>query len=105
MSQNIKDGGPAFPIAEDRWLDPMHPNKGTTNFDGMTLRDYFAAKEVIAEGEITPALAKALMSSDIPESDGSNIQIIALYRWWVEAESRYRFMRADAMISAREVQS
>ncbi|MGX5885205.1 hypothetical protein MJ546_33760, partial [Burkholderia gladioli] len=32
------DGGPAFPRAIQRWNDSFE------NFEGMTLRDYFAAK-------------------------------------------------------------
>jgi hypothetical protein len=33
----IKDGGPAFPV-------PYHPEQQWENPQGMTLRDYFAAK-------------------------------------------------------------
>ena len=101
MNAKINDGGPAFPVPDVIDHDRNYYQYGG---QGMTLRDYFAAEEVIVEGEMTAALAEALMSSDIPKSDGSNIQIIALYRWWAEAESRYKFMRADAMLAAREVQ-
>lgn len=38
------DGGPAFPLEGERWADPLKPYLGTTTYDGMTLRDYFAAK-------------------------------------------------------------
>jgi len=71
----------------------------------LDLRDYFAAKHVVNDQEITPSLAKAIMGSVIPTSDGSPEQIIAMYKWWAEAESRYKFMHADAMLRAREVQS
>ena len=40
----IKDGGPAFPCSEERWINPMNIKEGTYYPDGMTLRDYFAAK-------------------------------------------------------------
>lgn len=39
MSEQIKDGGPAF---------PSHGNMGEVTHVGMTLRDYFAAKAMHA---------------------------------------------------------
>ncbi|EML6314496.1 hypothetical protein [Pseudomonas aeruginosa] len=38
------NGGPAFPVP----LNPGEPYQGHSPFDGMTLRDYFAAKAVQA---------------------------------------------------------
>ncbi len=40
------DGGPAFPVLGKRW----HPDGGfhEVQHDGMTLRDYFAAKAMAA---------------------------------------------------------
>ena len=40
MAEKINDGGPAFPIP----LQPEQVWQGMAPFDGMTLRDYFAAK-------------------------------------------------------------
>ncbi|QFY77498.1 hypothetical protein DUD43_07255 [Alcaligenes faecalis] len=40
MTEPIKDGGPAFPVP----LNPGEPWQGMAPCDGMTLRDYFAAK-------------------------------------------------------------
>lgn len=41
---DIKNGGPAFPIP----LNPGSSYQGHAECDGMTLRDYFAAKAVSA---------------------------------------------------------
>jgi hypothetical protein len=43
----VSDGGPAFPVAGERWVDACDTNKGVTSLDGMTLRD--ALEEVIGE--------------------------------------------------------
>ncbi|ABN87923.1 putative gp38 [Burkholderia pseudomallei] len=40
----IKDGGPAFPIADPFRLDPKDVPEMKRLASGMTLRDYFAAK-------------------------------------------------------------
>lgn len=42
MTEPIKDGGPAFPIP----LGPEQSWQGMAPCDGMTLRDYFAAKSL-----------------------------------------------------------
>lgn len=52
-AMTIKDGGPAFPCSEERWINPMNINEGTYYPDGMTLRDYFAAKAM--QGIVTHA--------------------------------------------------
>ena len=64
----IKDGGPAFPVPNDANLNDQ---------EGMTLRDYFAAK------------AMASVSADEEH---------------VKAIARYAYRMADAMLAAREVQ-
>jgi hypothetical protein len=85
MSDNIKDGGPAFP-------NPGHDN-GPGNFrgrptDGMTLRDYFAAKAM------GPCLVEfwrgvAALEYGVPEDWRMGIAIDA-------------YAMADAMLAARE---
>jgi hypothetical protein len=69
----IKDGGPAFP----------HPDYLHSGPDGMTLRDYFAAK----------ALA-ALINH--PNKDGENCGAKA-----VPTLAKFAYEYADAMIKAR----
>lgn len=53
-----KDGGPAFPQPIDRQVG-MCPEK-----EGMTLRDYFAAKALAG---ILPALVQGIRPQDIPK--------------------------------------
>jgi hypothetical protein len=74
----MNKGGPAFPklTQEERW-------KTFTSTDGMTLRDYFAAKAM--QGMLAnPKLQK---------------QILQAGQSWIE-ESAYAV--ADAMLKARE---
>lgn len=52
MSEKINNGGPAFPVCTEMNLIPVYNSDGivagnkshVTNIDGMSLRDYFAAK-------------------------------------------------------------
>jgi hypothetical protein len=69
---SINTGGPAFPT-----LDYIQPSKLATNQDGMTLRDYFAAK------------AMSGMMSD-PSRD---MHPVAL--------GKYSYELADAMLEVR----
>ncbi|MFN7883266.1 MAG: hypothetical protein ACK5PF_09670 [bacterium] len=71
------DGGPAFPT------DSAHQNgPNTYHYEGMTLRDYFAAK----------AMAAALTSVRNAESLEAAIEVSAAVAYQV----------ADAMLKARE---
>ena len=72
------DGGPAF---------PSHGTMGEVAHEGMTLRDYFAAKAMHGfcsgpEGGINP----------VPGMDYD----------WLQATSRVAYEMADAMLKARE---
>lgn len=74
MSNTINNGGPAFPTENARQTGPSSWHE-----EGMTLRDYFAAK----------AMQAAISSKNCPESfDGS-----------VVATASYAM--ADAMLRAR----
>lgn len=68
---NDKDGGPAF---------PSHGSMGEVVHDGMTLRDYFAAK----------ALAGFAADSEGSWKNGAKGMARCAYEW------------ADAMLNARE---
>ena len=72
------DGGPAFPV-------PGFPNDET--FNGMTLRDYFAAKAMGAL--ISTAAAPCLNGLDGYETH----------------TARASYKMADAMLAAREIKS
>lgn len=80
MSDNINDGGPAFPVT----TDSIHSN-GT--YLGATLRDYFAGQAM-----------EAFMSSKIElGSLGQSAKN------WYEKNAEHAYLFADAMIKAREV--
>ena len=68
-------GGPAFP----------RPFSGTTQYaqEGMTLRDYFAAKAM-----------QTLLSSEYTSQHG-------LHEGWMDALAHESYMVADAMLKAR----
>lgn len=78
MSDQIKDGGPAFPVP----LNEGQSYQGHAPCDGMTLRDYFAAK------------AMQGFCANGPENFEDMEQV---------AEQSYEL--ADYMISQREKQS
>ena len=85
MSKTINDGGPAFPV-----LDQHSDNRIAQVADGMTLRDYFAAKAL--SGVMVNAQALDSFSKEQRE-----------YLFTGVASLMYE--AADAMLKAREVQT
>jgi len=90
------DGGPAFPHVDERRRDVL-------NYNGMTLRDYFAAKESLYDidefdvdipVEFRDELAGYSISENASAQEG--------LRWQADWRSALKYIRADAMISARE---
>ncbi len=77
MNEPINTGGPAFPVP----LNPGQSWQGMAPCDGMTLRDYFAAKAM--QGLLAQSMGTAL---------GSNPKYAA----------EYAYATADAMLKARE---
>lgn len=75
MSAHTKDGGPAF---------PSHGSMGEVSHEGMSLRDYFAAKAMV--GLMTMCAGKA---QDLGGADDC---------------ARLAYEQADAMLKAREVE-
>ena len=69
----VNTGGPAFPT-------PTH----NLNNDGMTLRDYFAAKAM-----------QTLLGSEYTSEHG-------LHEGWMDAMAHEAYMVADAMLKQRE---
>lgn len=92
MSNNIKDGGPAYPSGKSEqagWENSL------PYYEGMSLRDWFA-------GQALPALIGNMRSPElldnlkqIAKDDGVSVEQIF-------AAASYEY--ADAMIAAREVQ-
>ncbi|RQS39802.1 hypothetical protein DIE01_16455 [Burkholderia sp. Bp8990] len=60
---------------------------------GVTKRDWFA---VHMPAEVTMKIAVALMGGKPPFDDP-----IAEVAWWMAAEAKYRYARADAMMQER----
>ena len=88
MSAPIIDGGPAFPYHDEGQADPLQRE----HFQGMSLRDYFAAK----------ALGNSALFSMSGRNEGENDED------WIEWESHCNllakncYVLADAMIAARK---
>ena len=73
MSNKQKTGGPAFPVNEEALMREM---------EGMTLRDYFAAKAM-----------QGMLTDILKYSTGLN---------WVEKLANESYAIADAMLKARQ---
>jgi hypothetical protein len=79
---NTNTGGPAFPSG---LIDPSTPEDAVQSLhNGMTLRDYFAAKAM-----------QTLLSSEYTSQHG-------LHEGWMGALAYESYMVADAMLKARE---
>lgn len=63
--------------------------------EGMTLRDYFAAKAIVRSDELSYEFATKLMGSEPPSGKLEN------YNWWASYEAKLRYIHADAMLKAR----
>lgn len=80
-----RDGGPAFPC------DTFDPDvKGPEQWEGMTLRDYFAAHAPALPAPIRDAFVKALKRGDEVDLE---VHAKVCARWSV--------LYADAMLKAR----
>lgn len=80
----INNGGPAFPLAE--------PGNCVSASEGMSLRDYFAAK---AMQGLAACLDATLWPNGADESDDPTDALFM---------ARTAYMIADAMLAAREQQ-
>ena len=91
------NGGPAF--GELQQVGDVTMRDG-----GLSIRDYFAAKadishEIEDDGCIGQRLAIALMDGAMPPSWDNDYLEARI--WWARAESRLRYMKADAMLLER----
>ena len=88
-----KDGGPAFP---------------QTTFE--ELRDYFAAQEQLSEFDHLDAIlpkkmAEALAGRPMPEHGWgakTDDECLSMLQWEADWRSALKYMRANAMLAARE---
>jgi len=81
---NTNTGGPAFPTG--------------TAFQGMTLRDYFAAKA--SEDDIKFWMPKGFTETVIQRDSNGNCYETQQAASWTREQARYRY--ADAMLKARK---
>lgn len=86
MNQKPNDGGPAFPVTSDNYADKWCS-------DGMTLRDYFAAKAMPLALADYRLQAKSPSNEPLPSWDHRHCLSVV-------ASKAYEF--ADAMIEARK---
>ena len=98
------NSGSAFPMFTTQYDFGLGETVPKTVTQGMTLRDYFAAKadlskDIEKDGCIEQRLAQELMESPPPNWDNEYLKARI---WWLEAEMRLRYLKADAMLRARE---
>lgn len=108
---DFKDGGPAFPVSTSLEAGQYGHQDGpqTWQFPGMTLRDYFATHEQLDPNEsIGLGLAERLAGRPHPgpRDEGGKLKAgadpVEGAIFWADAEAAYRYLRADAMLRARE---
>ena len=83
------DGGSAF---------PSHGSMEEVVCSGMSLRDYFAT--TLKLDDIQVYLAEGIMGSQCPVRNDET-QAREIINWWTEAEAKYRYLQADAMLKER----
>lgn len=104
MSTNTNDGGPAFPTMT---YDQVAASNGigisVTDHPGMTLRDYFAVKVEGLADDVTLEYAEVLAGRKRPDVvHGSPENILEWVLFWADADAALRYIKADAMLRARE---
>ena len=84
------NGGPAFPTEGGRTVMSGNTMHKTLPSDGMTLRDYFAAKA--SDGDVSAIMAEHMVSEDFGTIVISHCSI---------TRQQARYMHADAMLLER----
>lgn len=93
-------GGAAFPqpICLDSNQRVIAGNDFSENYEGMTLRDYFASKDCIVYKDVKPETAAKIMGIDLPCSIEYGSEF---FEFWLKWEAFRRYSFADAMIAER----
>jgi hypothetical protein len=91
--------GPAFPL---QCIGPEFP----PGHSGMTLRDWFAGQERLAEWDRPESIpgkemCEALAGEPQPK-DGWRGDMIKMLKWEAKWRSALKYIRADAMLAERE---
>lgn len=84
--------------------EPLHPHIGVSygewpQYPGATMRDYFAATLSFDPECLNVPTAEALMGEKPPAYSPENWE--ERLHWWLAAEAKYRYARADAMLRER----
>lgn len=99
MSTQINTGGPAFPVCFDHV-------ESLSEHPGMSLRDRFAAHETLSDHDhpdvLMPDKIAIALAGPRPEGDWFTNSLEWL-KWEALYRARLRYIRADAMLKAREV--
>jgi len=90
---DIKTGGPVFPTDS-----AQQTGTRTWHYEGMTLRDYFAAKA--NEDDIAAHSLKGFKEEYVLDLGNGNKELRIREARWSREEAKYRY--ADAMIVARK---
>ena len=88
------NGGPAFP----------NPSGDDRDNNGMTLRDWFAGQDSLEEFRDIPVSVGVVVAGPCPKTQFED-DPLAWLDWWALVRARLKYLRADAMLKAREVQS
>lgn len=102
---NKDNGGPAFPRARGFHPDPVPGDPALCEQEGMSLRDYFAAT-VSVPTEFDPSLIAALAGGLCPKDmarhrDWTADDHVEVVSWAAKGVAVYRYLLADAMLTAR----
>ena len=89
------NGGPAFPCEGGRTVMSGNAMHKTLPSDGMTLRDYFAAKAIPSGLNVSSHDAANLVGRECPLDSAGKIQ------WLADVHSAICYIMADAMLLER----
>lgn len=98
----MKDGGPAFPVPD------LHPGAMQVGSSGMSLRDWFAGQETLADirDDLSSDYFDALAGCPMPLPPRGKIlsafDYIEIAQWDARWRATLKYIRADAMLRARE---
>jgi hypothetical protein len=66
---------------------------------GLSLRDWFAGQAEPLDVDVNRDYATAICGRPQPEDHSD---LLAIAAWWAEADAKYRYLQADAMLAARK---
>ncbi|WP_446903033.1 hypothetical protein [Burkholderia sp. YIM B11467] len=95
----IKRGGPAFPIADPFALNPRDQAEMERLASGMTLCDYFATHIDVHLEEYSVGYAETIVGRKMPDYATDPTENAA---FWAEFRATMRYIEASAMLRARD---